>query len=129
MLDFWFKQDEKIRFLLIGGINFVISYLLYVILCTFLGQNAFQIALAASWVFSSFISFTTQKFLVFQSKGNWISEYVKCCTTWAISYIINAALLQILVKICGLNIYISQFIAVSTAAVFTYFMFKKFAQK
>ncbi len=127
MKESWFKLSDKIRFLLIGGFNAGVSYLIYSAICLILGESAYQIALALAWAMSSVVSFTTQKFLVFRGKGNWAKEYLKCCTTWFFSYLINAGLLELLVKILHLNVFVAQIIATLTAAVFTYFLFKRFA--
>ena len=128
-MEYWFKIDEKIRFLFVGGFNFVVSYLIYAIICLFFGESIYQIALALTWALSSVVSFTTQKFLVFQGKDKWYKEYLKCCTTWVFSYMINAVLLEFLVKYIHVNVYIAQFFATFAAAVFTYIVFKLFAFK
>lgn len=127
MRENWFNLSDKIRFLLIGGFNAGVSYLIYSAFCLILGESAYQYALALAWAISSAVSFTTQKFLVFESRGNWKKEYLKCCTTWFFSYLINAGLLEIIVKLIHLNVFIAQIIATLTAAVFTYVLFKKFA--
>lgn len=129
MKKFWFNLSDKIRFLLIGGFNAGVSYLIYSIFCIILGQNLYQIALALAWLLSSTISFSLQKVLVFQSKGNWIKEYLKCCVTWFFSYLINAFLLEFIVKNLHQNVFIAQIIATFIAAIFTYVLFKKFAFK
>lgn len=125
----WFNLDDKIRFLFVGGFNFVVSYIMYAGFCLLLGEGAYQIALILAWALSSVVSFTTQRYLVFEGNGNWIKEYLKCCTTWFCSYLVNAFLLELFVKYVHLNVYISQFIATFTAAVVTYILFKKFAFK
>lgn len=56
-----------------------------------------------------------------------MKEYLKCCTTWVFSYMINAGLLEIIVKVLHINVFIAQIIATLSAAVFTYILFKKFA--
>ncbi len=129
MKDRWFKLSDKIRFLLVGGFNASVSYLIYSAVCLVLGAHLYQVALASAWVISSVVSFTTQKFLVFRGKGNWKKEYLKCCTTWVFSYLINAALLEIIVKILHINVFVAQIVATLIAAVFTYILFKKFAFK
>lgn len=126
---YWFKLPDKIRFLFVGGFNAGVSYLLYILFCFLLGANAYQIALAIAWLISSAVSFVTQKFLVFQSNGNWLKEYAKCCTTWFFSYLINAGILEFVVKILHLNVYVAQIVATLAAAIFTYILFKKFAFK
>ena len=127
MKKFWFSLSDKIRFLFIGGFNAGVSYLIYSAFCLILGAAAYQIALALAWAISSVVSFTTQKFLVFEAQGNWIKEYLKCCTTWFFSYLINAGLLEFIVKILHLNVFIAQIVATLAAAIFTYILFKKFA--
>ena len=92
-----------------------------------LGDSAYQIALALAWAISSIVSYTTQKFLVFEGKGNWVKEYLKCCTTWFFSYLINAGLLEFIVKILHLNVFVAQIVATIVSAIFTYVFFKKFA--
>ena len=129
MMKFWYNLDDKIRFLFVGGFNAGVSYLIYSIFCLILGEPAYQIALALAWALSSIVSFFTQKILVFETKGNWFKEYLKCCTTWFFSYLINAGLLEGTVKILKLNVYLAQIIATVTAAIFTYIFFKKFAFK
>lgn len=125
--EYWFKLPDKIRFLFIGGFNAGISYLIYSVFCLILGESAYQISLAIAWVISSVVSFTTQKFFVFNVKGNIFKQYFKCCTTWVFSYMINACLLELLVKKLAVNVYLGQILATLTCAVFTYILFKKFA--
>ena len=127
MREYWFKLSDKIRFLFVGGFNAGVSYLIYYAFCIVLGDSAYQIALALAWAISSIVSYTTQKFLVFEGKGNWVKEYLKCCTTWFFSYLINAGLLEFIVKILHLNVFVAQIVATIVSAIFTYVFFKKFA--
>ena len=127
--DIWFNLSDKIRFLIIGGFNAGVSFLIFSILCLILGESFYQISLALSWIISSVVSFTTQRCLVFNVKGSLLKQYLKCCTTWVFSYIINAVLLEIFVKFLNTNVYLAQIIATLTCAVFTYILFKTFAFK
>ena len=128
-MDFWFKLDRKIRFFLVGIFNFGMAYLIYAFICLFFGESVYQIALALTWALSSVVSFMTQKFLVFQGKDKWYKEYAKCCATWFFSYLINAVLLEIIVKYIYANVFLAQLVATSIAAIFTYIVFKFFAFK
>lgn len=125
----WCLIDDKIRFLLIGGVNFVISYIIYAIAIYILGKDHYQLCLILQWVLSSFTSYFNQKFFVFCTQGNYIKEYIKCCSTWVLSYFVNAFLLEFFVKYVGMNVFISQFIAVFLASIVTYVLFKYFAFK
>ena len=127
MREHWLQLSDKIRFLFVGGFNAGVSYVIYSAFCLVLGDSAYQIALALAWAISSIVSYTTQKFLVFEGKGNWVKEYLKCCTTWFFSYLINAGLLEFIVKILHLNVFVAQIVATIVSAIFTYVFFKKFA--
>ena len=124
---FWFNISDKIRFLIVGVFNFLVSYCIYSVLVFILGENYYQLSLALSWIISSIVSFTTQKTFVFPVKGNIIKQYLKCCTTWFFSYLINAFLLWFIVEQLKINVYLGQLLAVSASAVFNYIMFKIFA--
>ena len=125
--NFWFSLDDKIRYLIIGSFNAGICYLIYSIICLIMGDSVYQIALALAWFLSSAISFIMQRTFVFEGKGVWYKEYLKCCITWFFSYLINAGLLEFTVKYLHLNVYLAQLISNFTAAVFTYILFKTFA--
>lgn len=125
--DYWFTLSDKIRFLLVGGFNAAVSYLIFSVICLMIGEGYYQISLASSWIISSVISFTTQRYLVFNTEGHFLKQYFKCCTTWVFSYLINAFLLEYLVKKLSINVYLAQIIATFAAAVFTYILFKTFA--
>mgnify|MGYP002523112376 CR=1 FL=1 len=126
---FWFNISDKIRFLIVGVFNFFVSYCIYSVLVYTLGEKFYQPSLALSWVISSVVSFTTQRTLVFPVKGNILKQYLKCCTTWFFSYLINAFLLWFIVEQLKINVYLGQILAVSACAVFNYVMFKIFAFK
>lgn len=127
---FWYNIPDKIRFVLVGGFNAGVSYLIYASLLYFLlGEKYYQLSLALAWILSSVISFSTQRNLVFRAKGNIIHQYIKCCVTWFFSYLINAFLLWILVQKLYANVYLGQIIATAGCAIFTYIIFKIFAFK
>lgn len=125
--DCWFNLSDKIRFLLVGGFNASVSYVIFSLICLIVGEQYYQASLACSWIISSVISFITQRCLVFNVEGNLFKQYCKCCTTWVFSYLINATLLEIFVQKLDLNVYLAQIIATLSCAVFTYILFKTFA--
>lgn len=128
--NWWFTLPDKIRFLLVGGFNATVQYLLYVIFLFFGGEENFQTALILSWFISSLSSFVTQKVFVFCTKGkpvDWIKEYIKCLGVWVTSYIINAIVLEGLVTYGKMNPYIAQIIAVACTTVTSYILLKYFA--
>ena len=127
---FWFRLDDKIRFVLVGGFNACVQYVLYVLLLWFAGEQYYREALVLSWVVSTFSSFATQKVFVFCTRGSfavWVKEYVKCLGVWVVSFLINAVILDLLVRIAGLNPYGAQIIAIACTTITSYLLFKYFA--
>ena len=125
----WCQIPDKIRFLFIGGINALISYIIFAIAVFLIGQEYYQICVALQWIISSVFSFVNQKLFVFCTRGNWGAEYLKCCTTWAVTYVCNALILEFIVKSISKNVYIGQFFSIFIASVVTYVLFKYFAFK
>lgn len=121
--------QQIIKFVLIGICNTLVSFILFAAFVKFLGEDAYQVCLLASWCVSSFFSFTMQKVFVFQTKGNWLKEYVKCVMTWAVGYGINAVSLEIIVHYWKLHVIIGQLAAIAFTTVSTFLLFKYFAFK
>ncbi len=121
--------SDKIRFVIVGCINAAISYFIFAIALFILGSEHYQLCVVLQWVISSIFSYLNQKFFVFCTKGNYVREYLKCCSTWAVSYFINVIILEILVKYVMKNVYLAQFISLFIVSVVTYVLFKYFAFK
>lgn len=120
------KLPEKVRFLMVGGYNTTVSYLIYVAF-VFVGLGA-QLSLLLSFFISSINSYFSQKIFVFATKGNYLKEYSKCLSTWVGSYLLNAVLLFLLM-LAGLNAYIAEFLALVILTVYSYVALKYFAFK
>ena len=126
-MNIWFKLPDFIRFIIIGGINAAISYVIFIIAIMILGKEHYQICVALQWLLSSIPSYLNQKFFVFCTKGNYIKEYLKCCSTWAVSYFLNAIILEILVQYVLKNVFIAQLLSIFIVSIITYILFKVFA--
>lgn len=123
----WLKIPRFMRFLIIGSVNAGISYIIYAICVLIFGTQHYQLCVTLQWVLSSFTSYFNQKFFVFCTKGNYVKEYLKCCSTWAVSYILNVVILEIMVRYLIKNVYIAQFICLFLVSIATYILFKFFA--
>lgn len=123
----WCTIPDKIRFLLVGGWNAAFSYIIFAIAVNILGHENYQICVALQWIISSVFSFVNQKVFVFCTKGHWFKEYFKCCTTWIFSYLVNAIVLEFIVRYISKNVYVGQFFSILIASVVTYILFKYFA--
>lgn len=128
-MEKWLQLPRIIRYLIIGSINAAISYVIYALAVLLLGEAYYQLCVILQWVISSVISYFNQKFFVFCTKGNYLKEYLKCCSTWALSYFLNVIILEIFVRFLIKNVYIAQFVSLFIVSAVTYVLFKFFAFK
>lgn len=129
LFNFWMKFPEKIRFILVGGYNAVISYILYALILWLTDERSPQLALFTSFIISTFHNFLTHKIYVFGTKGNYLKEYPKCLFSWSISYFLNSILLALFTNGFSINPYLAEFFAMALVAINTYLMLKFFAFK
>ena len=127
ILNFWFKLPNQIRYLFVGGYNFLVSYVIFMILIFIAGENNSQICLFLSFIISSFNSYCSQKFLVFETRGNYIREYLKCLTSWIVTYFLNAIMLHFSTEVLHMNVLLAQFICLGLVSILTYFMLRYFS--
>lgn len=128
-MNMWLKLPRFMRFLIIGCLNAGISYIIYALCILIFGTQHYQLCVALQWILSSVTSYFNQKFFVFCTCGNYLKEYIKCCSTWAISYFLNVIILEIFVRFLIKNVFIAQFIAMFIVSIATYVLFKFFAFK
>jgi len=130
ILKIWFRIDQKIRFLLVGGYNTIFSFLLFCLL-EFLFRDYFHylVILFLSHIISVLNSFLNFRFFVFRSKGHIFSEYIRINIVYLGYYISNALLLYLLQDLFHIHILVSQFICTCILMVATYFAHKHFSFK
>ena len=130
ILNFWFKINDKIRFLLVGGYNTLFSFLLFCLLQTLLGGIFHYIViLLFCHLISVFNSFVSLKYFVFRSPKNFLNEYLKVNIVYAVYFVLNALLLYSLKDLLGINIYIAQLLCIIILTVASYFSHKYFSFK
>ena len=116
----WFLIDEKVRFVIAGIVNMAIRYLIFVLLGLAFSVSRYQLL-------SSVIAFFSYKHLVFRTEGNHLKEFVKSLLIWCLSYVLNAALLEVLAGRLAWNVYLAQAAAIVLIVAVNYLLFKHFA--
>lgn len=121
---------EKIRFLFIGGVNFcwgLCSYpLLFELLKSWLN---YLTILIIAYVINSAVSYTSQKYLVFQSKGKHKTQIFKFILFQVGLLLLNLLVLPLLVNSTGLSPAVAQPIFAIFIAFASYFIHKSFTFK
>ena len=140
--DIWFKQNEKLRFLLVGGFNTAISFLIYYGFL-YITHGKEQLSLFLMNLVNINISIATIRYYVFRSTGSFGKEYTKAFSSYIVLYFINMGLLaffvsivhisetlpsdSILNKVPNLNKAVAQICCVCIITVITFFVHKYFS--
>ena len=105
--DIWFRLNEKLRFLLVGGFNTATSFIIYYIFLFFTSGRE-QLSLLLMNLININISITTMRYYVFRSHGNFWQEYVKAFSSYIVLYFINMALLAFFVSVVHITEHLSE---------------------
>lgn len=122
----WFKINQKIRFLLVGGFNTVFAYGVFVGLYQLAGLN-YNLALITQYFITVNVSIFTMRYYVFQSHGNLKTEYVKAGSVYVGMYFFNAFALNFFVIVLNLGPVIGQALYLVVSTIITYILHKYFS--
>ncbi len=122
----WFRFNQKIRFILVGGFNTVLAYCLFAGLYQFAGLN-YNLALITQNIITINVSFLTMRYYVFQSHGIFWREYVKTFSVYIGMYFLNAFVLNLLVIVLKLPPLIAQAVYLTVSTITTYLLHKYFS--
>lgn len=140
--NIWFKQNEKLRFLLVGGFNTATSFLIYYGFL-YITNGKEQLSLLLMNIININISITTMRYYVFRSKGSFWKEYTKAFSSYIVLYFINMGLLaffvhiihiaenlpqgSILLEVPNLNKAVAQICCICIITCLTFFVHKYFS--
>ena len=124
--NIWFNINQKIRFLLVGGFNSVLAYVVYAFLIVIINMP-YILALILQYFITINISVLTMRYYVFRSKGNFFKEFCKAWSVYLFTLTLNGAGLSFLVEICHINELWAQAIYQVAIAVLTYILHKYFS--
>lgn len=87
-------KSEVFRFLLVGGVNTLISYIFYLGLVYFF---SYVIAYTISFIITIFISYSLNTFFVFKSNWEW-KKLLRFPVVYAVQYVVSVVLLAFFVE-------------------------------
>lgn len=94
----WFAINQKIRFVLVGGFNTVLSFFIYYAFLYWTGGRE-QLSLLLMNMININVSIVTMRYYVFQGTGNFWREYAKAFSSYIVLYFVNMGLLAFFVAI------------------------------
>jgi putative flippase GtrA len=124
-------NNQKIRFLIVGGLNTLVSFILFAIFDQIFKniKNGYILALSFSWIIAVIFAFFMQRNFVFTSKGQKTKEFIKFVALNIAMYFINLGILSLLIQNFNLNHLIAQLIALVVTTLISFFGNKYFTFK
>ena len=123
--------DQRIRYLIVGGINTVIGLggftLLELTISNYLGRFGYLFSLVASTAVAVCIAFVLHRKFVFRVRGKVWLDFGRFVLTNAAGFGINALVLPLLVEAVHLQPIIAQFITAVVVVILNYFGYKYFS--
>lgn len=104
------RHKKKINYLLVAGFNTVVGLSAFPILFYALASQHlhYMSILLISQVLCVISAFFTNKYLVFRTKGNHFSEFLKFSTFYMAYFLVNLILMPVLVEVAGIHPAVSQ---------------------
>ena len=121
-------RDERVRFLVIGGINTVVAYLLFVLFELTLGGYYF-LSLFLAYLLATLLAFVLHRRFTFGALGRdkVIVDFLRFESVYVVMFLLNAALLPLLIEVAGWSSLVAQAVIVVITTVVSYLGHKFFS--
>ncbi len=122
--------DQRARFLVIGGINTVVGYGLYVVLDLFVFHNipfGYILSLLISYTVAIVLAFVLYRRFVFKVTGHVWSDFAKFVTVYLAAIAVNFFALPILIELVGLNSLLAQALVLVVTTLMSFFGHRGFS--
>lgn len=130
MLKIAWGNNQKLRYLVVGGWNTFFGYFMMILLFNLLHSKIHVVIIATiSSIISITMSYLTYKKFVFKTSGNWLREWLRCFFVYSTASFFSIIMLWVLVDIVGLNIYIAQLSVMLIVVLASYISHKNFTFK
>jgi len=125
-------NKEEIRqivlYLIVGVWNTLFGIVVYAILYKFLHRYVnYLILMVPTNILAITNAYFCYKFFVFKTRGNYISEYLRCYIVYGGSIVLSFVLMFLLVSIFGLHPVLAQCLCVVIPTIFSYIGHKNFS--
>jgi putative flippase GtrA len=122
--------DERVRFILVGGINTVFGYGVFALLDIFAGRTIGYLgSLYGSYIIATILAFTLHRRFTFRASGtgNIVVDFVRFQGVYLVSLAINTAALALLIGVLHWPALIAQALIVIVTTVVSFFGHKYFS--
>jgi putative flippase GtrA len=123
-------QDERVRFVIVGGINTVLGYGLFVLFEVTTGPYlGYFFSLYASFFLASIVAFVLHRYYTFKvaGTGNAFVDYIRFLSVYIVALALNTVALPLLVEMVGMSPLVAQALIVVVTTLTSYFGHKYFS--
>ena len=121
-------RDERMRFLIIGGVNTVVAYALFVLFELTLGGRYF-LSLFLAYLLATVLAFVLHRRFTFGVTGrhSLLLDFLRFESVYVVMFLLNAALLPLLIEVAGWSSLVAQAVIVVITTVVSYLGHKFFS--
>jgi len=122
--------DERVRFVIVGGINTVLGYGLFVLFQLTVGDTIGYLgSLYASYVVAILVAFVLHRRFTFRvsGTGNVVIDFLRFASVHVVALVINTIALPLLVEYAHLDPLVAQALIVVVTTLVSYFGHKLFS--
>ncbi|GAB4060196.1 GtrA family protein [Uliginosibacterium sediminicola] len=120
-------DERKLRYLLAGAWNTVFGYAVGLALYSLFHEQLHVVAIGVvANLLAITMSFMSYKLFVFRTRGNWLSEYLRCYLVYGGSALLGVCMLWVLVDGLGLPFWLAQGLIIVLTVTVSYFGHARF---
>ena len=126
----WFLRvirDQRVAFLLVGGINTVVGFACFAGFLVLLGKQRYLVALVCAHVVSVLVAFVLYRLAVFRVRGHVLRDLWRFETVYLTALGVNFVLLPVLVEIAHLPVLLAQALIVLVTSLMSYLGHKHYS--
>jgi len=121
-------RDDRVRFLVIGGVNTVVGYGLFVFVQRLIGDHVSYFgSVLIAHLGASLLAFFLYRHWVFRVRGNLVVDFLRFQLVYVAPLLANLLALPFLVAVAGINVYLAQAMIVVVTSVVSYVGHKFFS--
>jgi putative flippase GtrA len=120
-------RDQRVAFLMVGGINTVVGFLCFAGFLAVLGQRRYLLALVCAHVVAVLIAFVLYRFVVFRVRGHVLADLWRFETVYLSALAVNFVLLPLLVELVHVQALLAQALIVLVTSLMSWMGHKHYS--
>ena len=126
----WFLKvvrDQRVAFLIVGGVNTAVGFVCFAGFLVLLGQKLYLVALVCAYIVATLIAFVLYRFVVFRVRGHVLADLWRFETVYLSALAVNLAVLPVLVELAHLPVLLAQALIVLVTSLMSYLGHKHYS--